>query len=476
MSRQHDTTVEPLWANVQRLLEAHRPIFSQLRVYWRAVSLFLGELFNFGRHTVTQTLLALGLDDADWTAWYRLFSWRRFDPEKAGAVMLRETLQHVPPEKPYVIVGDGVHVYRHSHKMPGTHFVKGARTAPFRPGLERAQRFVDISWLAPIEEGGWTRAVPLQWVPAFPESAVPAAAAPKKEWEGVLEGVKWVREELDKVGRQEQEVVCVVDGSIERVVEFWRQVPERVFVVGRTARNRALYALPERSKRNGRGRKPRYGKRVRSPAAWLREKKGWRTAFLEVRGRKRKMTYRVEGPFLRRGLPDRPVFLIVVRGLRHRKGKRWIRREPAFFLVQARWDGERWVLPYEVEMLLQWLWQRWEVEVAHREVKSGLGLGEKQCWHPVGTSVAVQWSAWMYGVLILAGYRTWRICGGPQPAGRWYPQAARWSISRLWREIRRVVWSLPEFRALYLGSPNNWPEKSDYLAALWNAALGAARI
>jgi len=46
-------------------------------------------------------------------------------------------------------------------------------------------------------------------------------------------------------------------------------------------------------------------------------------------------------------------------------------------------------------------------------MKSGLELGEKQCWRPLGTIVAVQWSAWVYGVTVLAGYRTWGISGGP---------------------------------------------------------------
>lgn len=166
----------------------------------------------------------------------------------------------------------------------------------------------------------------------------------------------------------------------------------------------------------------------------------------------------------------------MVRGRDVKRGKRRVRRELAFFLVSARWDGERWVLPYDVETLLMWAWQRWEVEVAHREVKSGLGLGEKQCWHPRGTIAAVQWSAWVYGVIVLAGYRTWGIGSGPPPLGGWQRGVQRWSIRRLWRALRAAMWELPELRAVYLGIPNNWPQKSDYIAGLWNAIQAAARI
>ncbi|NLG99478.1 MAG: hypothetical protein GX491_19150 [Chloroflexi bacterium] len=36
---------------------------------------------SFGRHTVTQDLLTLGLREADWNGFYRLFSRARFDEE-----------------------------------------------------------------------------------------------------------------------------------------------------------------------------------------------------------------------------------------------------------------------------------------------------------------------------------------------------------------------------------------------------------
>jgi len=60
------------------LLEAHRRVYRQDRVYWRNVGMVLGELFNFGRHTVTQVLMSLGVLEGDWSAWYRMFSHGRY--------------------------------------------------------------------------------------------------------------------------------------------------------------------------------------------------------------------------------------------------------------------------------------------------------------------------------------------------------------------------------------------------------------
>jgi len=60
------------------LLQAHRSIFKQERIYQRVVALVLAELFVFARHTVSQLLMALGLVEQDWSAMYRLFSQGRF--------------------------------------------------------------------------------------------------------------------------------------------------------------------------------------------------------------------------------------------------------------------------------------------------------------------------------------------------------------------------------------------------------------
>jgi hypothetical protein len=54
-------------------------------------------------------------------------------------------------------------------------------------------------------------------------------------------------------------------------------------------------------------------------------------------------------------------------------------RQPAFFLVSAiQTTTGAWGLPVPIKTILTWLWQRWEIEVAHRKMKSGLGVGEKQ--------------------------------------------------------------------------------------------------
>ena len=105
----HSTTSE-LLHHLLTLLEQHRRAFRQERSYWRVVGLVLGELFNFGRHTVTQGLMALGLTDEDWSGWYRLFSRGRYAELRVARIFFRETLPHTLPDEPYVVGVDGVQI------------------------------------------------------------------------------------------------------------------------------------------------------------------------------------------------------------------------------------------------------------------------------------------------------------------------------------------------------------------------------
>lgn len=463
---------------VFQLLQAHRPAFHQNRPYWRAMGLFFGELFAFARHTVSQTILALGVTDGDWSAWYRLFTRPRFDETILSTCLLGETLEHSPVNEPYCVAVDSTTIHRSSLKMPGTSWLQDSRFSAFRPGLHRAQRFLHGAWLTPLQNG-FSRAIPLRFLPAFPPKAIPAEEPARREWQAGLDFLKWVRATLDTLGRRQQWVLALVDGGFE-VLDLWRGLPERVILLARTARNRRLFWLPNPPSHPGPGRPSSYGEPAPHPAEWLHAGlRHWPTQAVEVRGKIITMRYQVLGPFVREALPECPLFLIIVKGM-HRlvseKKKTYKHKPPSFYLVSAIQRSGQWVLPLPIELLLAWLWQRWEIEVAHREMKSGLGVGEKQCWQIRSAVLSVQWSVWVYAVLLLAGYRTWGLCGGPATPARWWPGAKRWSFNTLWRSYRSELWGKREFRALWTGTGDNWWEKETWLGALDNSIAAAARI
>jgi hypothetical protein len=163
--------------------------------------------------------------------------------------------------------------------------------------------------------------------------------------------------------------------------------------------------------------------------------------------------------------------LIIVRG----KDNSRTRRLPLPFLVNAVQSPDRsWGLPLPLETLLFWAWQRWEIEVAHRELKSTFGLGHKQCWNPHAAVLSVQWSAWVYALLLLAGYRTWGLSPGPQVPTRWWHGSGRWSLNTLWRAYRAAFWGPHHFQPLDPRLPADWLENDALVPALRHAAFAAA--
>jgi hypothetical protein len=310
---------------------------------------------------------------------------------------------------------------------------------------------------------------------AFPQKAVRQEVLPaRREGEAGREAVTWLRTELDAAGRQEQQLLVVGDGSYDTAA-LWTSLPERTILVARTARNRALFALPvPEPKRRGAPRK--YGERARTPAAWLQERSGWEQATLLVRGRTIPTRYRVVGPVVVRKAASQPVFLVVVPGIDRRTRHHRRQRDPHFWLVNAVQQGGQGVLPLPAPELLAWAWQRWEIEVSHRELKTTLGVGEMQCWSPTAAIVAVQGQVWSYAVLVLAGYRAWGLLRPPlRPPGRWWTGAPRWSLGTLWRGYRQELWGRQEFRALWTGTEGIMAENGLWMSALTNAVQGASR-
>jgi hypothetical protein len=466
-------TPRPLLDELFAVLAAHRPAFGQERPYQRSVALVLGWLGAFGRHTLTQVLLALGLGQADWTAWYRLFSHARVDYEQLTGCLLGQTLALSAPSAPYLVGLDATQIPRHSRRMPGTSWLRHLGTASFATGLHRAQRFAHLAWLPLPTAAGYSRALPLRFGPALPAKAVPALGhPPQKEWEAGLRHLGWVRQQLDAAGRETQRVLALGDGHYSTAL-LWAALPARVSVLARGAKNRALSALP--TTQPARGRRRVYGERLPRPDAWLTVPGGWQRTELAVRGRTIPVSYRVVGPGLVRGAPAQPLFLLVVKGSDPRRGRK--KRPASFWLVSAVADGAGgWRLPWPAEQLLSWAWQRWELEVAHRELKTSCGLGEVQCWSAVGAILSVQWTVWAYAVLVLAGIRAWGLGPGPvRPPGRWWAGAGRWALARLWQGYRQELWGERDFHRVSSGISDPWGEMSDWLALRTNATLAASR-
>jgi hypothetical protein len=456
-------------------LAAHRPAFTQERPYQRCLALTIGHLCAFSRHTITQLLVSLGLGGVDWSGFYRLFSVPRLRYDQLTACFVTQTLADVPADAPYCVGLDGVQIPRSSQRLPGSSWLKAPRTPPWRVGIHRAQRFVHLAWLVPSAIHGYRRAIPLRLESAFPAKAARAprapVEAPRREWEAGRDALSWLRDALDAAGRSAQRILAVADSAYSPAA-LWTRLPHDTVLITRCAKNRALFRLP--APHTGRGRPRRYGQRAPTPQGWLHRPGHWQHTRLTVRGRERGMTYRVCGPYLLRGAATHPVFLLAVKGIARASGAR---RDPTYWLVSAvQTPTGRWVLPEHPAALLMLAWQRWELEVTHREAKTGFGVGEVQCWSPSAAILAVQWQWWVLGLVLLTGYRAWGLGPAPTaPLGRWWTGSRRWSLGAVWQVLRAEVWQVADFEPTWTRFTPDWWKMADWIDLHLAAVLGARR-
>jgi hypothetical protein len=448
------------------LLLALAATVRQHRTRERLLTLCLGYIQTLGRHTLSGVLRSLGRDGLDWSATYRLFSQGRIDLHLACQAVLAGVVATLDPTAPLVVILDGTQLPRTSPRFPGVGWLRSPRTPVWRPGIHRAQRWVGLSALLPRSADGASRAVPLHFAPApSPTARAWPGHPPQREWEAGLAALGWLRAQLDELGQAGRRVLAVADGSYS-VAPLLRALPVGVSLLARTTRTRALFALPAAPAAGQRGRHRRYGTRGPTPEQLLHVRCGWRTRPTWVRGRLLHLRVHTSGPWLVKPAPDQPVFLLVVRGIgRAHQGRRG-RREPAFLLVSAVQTPQGdWVLPASVTELVAWAWQRWEVEVMHRELKSGFGLGQQQAWSPVAASVVIPWVVWLYATLILAGYLAW----GWEPARRQavWQRRRRWTARDVVQAVQQELWgqagaAFPPAWATIRGDPpemtlTRWP-------------------
>lgn len=461
---------ESLVKDMLQLIEASRGGFGQGRVYLRGVLMALAEVMSFGSHHVTDLLRSVGLVEEDWTAWYRMLQKpSRMDEAVLGAALVAQTWEAARETGVYVVGMDSTSVPRNSQHMEGTSWLKCPRNPPWKVGIHRAQRFVNVSWLAPLEQG-YSRAIPLRFMPCFPEKAVRTAHEVQVEPETGAAALKWVRQAVDEHS-PDAALLCLVDGSYDRPT-FWTGLPAHTTALVRTAKNRKLLHLPPPYA--GRGRRRKYGERAPAPQDYLAQADGWQTVIVPVRGHERRMVVRLEGPFLRERMPDTPLMLICVRGQTWNANERKRRREPVFYLVNAvHGDDGQWRLPLPLETLLAWAWQRWELEVVHREVKSGFGLGDKQCFNLQAAVTSVQWSAWVYSLLMLAAYRQQGAAAQVKRPTAWQRHARRWTLQTVLDACRRELTTHPDFSWLRSPFPSMWQKIEAHLLKLTSPSLRA---
>ena len=187
----------------------------------------------------------------------------------------------------------------------------------------------------------------------------------------------------------------------------------------------------------------------------------WHTAKIFYGGKHRKIRYkRLSQVLWQRGGRRRLLTLFVIAPTAYRKRQegRLYYRDPAYLLCTDCQSSAR--------RLLQIYFDRWQIEVNHREEKDTLGVGQAQLWNPISVPKQPALVVAAYSAIMLAALRTF----GPQRGAayqalpKWRRAAKRPSCLDLITLLRKEVTEHPE-----LLQPLNIQPNSPHLIQAANA-------
>ncbi len=321
--------------------------------------------------------------------------------------------------------------------VPGVRYLHDAASPAFAPSFLRGHRFIQASALLRPEGGnGPARAIPVRFHPA-PPAKKPGKRADAATWTAYREAQRnqslsvqgaWViadlRRSMNEAGYTERGLLVAVDGGYCNR-NILRTLPERVEVIARARGDIRLFRPLTDVERHKWGRRRKYGEALPSPKEILADDTfGWKGDLVYGAGRIHNVLYKTVSRVLwRSGTRDRPLRLFAIKPLsyRPRVGSRLYYRDPAYLLTTDL------VTPDNV--LLQAYFDRWEIEVNHRDEKDLLGVDQAQVWSQAATWRVPQFQVAVYAMLLLAALRAY----GPTRTDAYLPMP-KW---RRHSEVRR---------------------------------------
>lgn len=391
-------------------------VFPQKRSGQRALTLAFGILCGVGRRTITRAITFQGNAQKDWSADYKVFSrcpWQGrdlFNPILQQAITDHEL-------KRILISTDDTRVWRNGKHVPHTQWHRDPLGPAFQINLRWGHRFLQSSLVLPLYEQdreSSSRSIPVRFEMAPVVKKPGKRADPQQQLEYARQKkqhnlsvqfvalTKEVRQHLNQSGHSDKRLFQVGDGSFcNRTVfqEDWDQ--QNVSVVVRCRKN---IVLCKGAPGHGRGF---YGKIKFTPQEVRRRDRRarWQKAMIFHGGCYREVRYKeLTQVYWQGGARKRPLRLLVVApvGYRTSKNGRKYYRQPAYLLTSD--------LSTPATELLQAYFDRWGIEVNHRDEKEILGVGQAQVWNENSVSKVPALLVAMYSWLLLAGLK----CYGPK--------------------------------------------------------------
>jgi len=442
-----------------QLLDAWRPAFQQDRSARRAAAQALGMLASFGRRTLSRAIWALGRQQQDWSADYRLHARSEWKPARLFQPIVERALPFCGGR--YVVAAiDDTRLRKTGRHIQSAFYQRDPLSPKFRFNLMFGLRFLQISLLVPLyrKQKASARALPVRFeeVPALKH---PARKAPPEQWAAWRRAVKKnnlsthavttirdLRSSLDEAGQTTKRLLIAGDASFCNRTLFTTGL-DRTEIIARARCDLKLC-------RKASGARRLFYDKVKFTPEQLHqdESLSWSKANIFHGGQWRKVRYKViPDVYWQSGARQRPLRLFVVAPIPYQAPgrKRKYYRRPAYLLTTD--------LNGTPREMLQAYFDRWQIEVNHREEKNTLGIGQAQLRSRRSVPRQPALAVAAYSALLLAALQTFGPGRDPhyQPLPKWRKNSDRPSCLDLITLLRTEMAENPELLAT-LGFQIQW--------------------
>jgi hypothetical protein len=405
------------------IVEDWRSVFPQPRTFRRGVRQALGSLVCVGRRCLTRIIWTNGGQNRSWSAEYFLHSRCQWEPQQLFQPILQHALAYCPQRLVGVAIDD-TRLRKTGRSIPQAFYQRDPLSPPFHVNLVLGLRFLQASLLVPLhrKSAAGTRALPIRFqeVSRVKRPGKKATEELQKQYReavkqhnlsrSFVEMGKQLRQELDQTGGRHKVLVLAGDGSFCNRTCF-AEIPERSVLLVRARKDAKLcFRAAEDSRRF-------YGVEKFSPEQVRKDdNRAFQTTKIFYGGKRRKILYKeVVDVHWQRGAKQRRLRLIVIAPTPYRKShsKKLYYRDPAYLLTSD--------LRSSLKQLLQIYFDRWQIEVNHREEKDTLGVGQAQLWNVTSVPKQPVLAVAAYSALLLASLQAF---GAERGAA--YAQLPKW--------------------------------------------------
>jgi hypothetical protein len=422
--------------------------FPQQRTFHRAVRQALGALVCLGRRCLSRIIWTNGGQQRSWSSEYFLHSRCQWEPQTLFAPVLRLALAYCPGHLVGVAVDD-TRLRKTGRCIPQAFYQRDPLSPPFHVNLVLGLRYLQASLLVPLYRLGHvgSRALPIRFEEVSRIKKPPRKAS-EEAWkqykkmtklynlsQRFVQTMTQLRQQLDAAGGQNKILVLAGDGSFCNRTCL-RAPRDRTQLIARARKDaRLCFPAPRHSRRF-------YDTRTFTPEQMRQdESRSWKQTKMFYGGKRRKIRYKeVAGVHWRRGAGRIPLRLLVVAPTPYRKrqSSKLYYRQPAYLLTTD--------LKSSAKQLLQIYFDRWQIEVNHRDEKDTLGVGQAQLWNVRAVPKQPVLVVAAYSALLLASLQAFGIERGKayQPLPKWRRHAYRPSCLDLITLLRKEVVEYPE--------------------------------